>query len=113
MDGILDIQTTNGSTPHEQITRDPLIIPYEFPAGSESFPIKEYTDPKILMSRIPDFRNTLHWDPLVATSPTREAIVHFFASDEPGEYIVTLVGISASGFHGEIQIPLQIISTSH
>jgi len=47
--------------------------------------------------RIPDFRNTMYWNPVVQGSPREIISYDFFTSDNTGEYIVIIRGISDKG----------------
>lgn len=47
--------------------------------------------------RIPDFRNTIYWNPVVQGSPREIISYDFFTSDNTGEYIVIIRGISDKG----------------
>lgn len=44
-----------------------------------------------------DNRNTIHWEPLIILENGREATFDFYTSDEPGEYIIQIEGISNLG----------------
>lgn len=46
---------------------------------------------------IPDFRNTLYWDPQVTGNPGETLTLEFYTSDRSGEYTVLVRGISSSG----------------
>ncbi|MFN8258695.1 MAG: hypothetical protein U0W24_23605 [Bacteroidales bacterium] len=47
--------------------------------------------------RIPDFRNTIYWNPLVTMDKNDEAQVSFYTSDQPGTYLVSIVGTNSNG----------------
>jgi hypothetical protein len=47
--------------------------------------------------RIPDFRNTMYWNPVVQGSPGEIISYDFFTSDNTGDYIVIIRGISEEG----------------
>lgn len=44
-----------------------------------------------------DFRSTLYWNPIVQTTPTGEAQVDFYSSDQAGDVEVVVEGISNEG----------------
>ena len=48
-------------------------------------------------SRLPDFRHTLLWEPLVQTQGVGELSIPFHASDLPGDYLITVEGIGSKG----------------
>ena len=57
----------------------------------------DYTTAELNASRIPDYRNTLYWDPFVDVSSGGEAVVDFYTSDEEGDYTVIVEGFSKEG----------------
>jgi hypothetical protein len=48
-------------------------------------------------ARIPDFRNTMYWNPSLNGNPSENVSCEFYTSDNPGEYTVTIRGISEEG----------------
>jgi uncharacterized protein YfaS (alpha-2-macroglobulin family) len=48
-------------------------------------------------SRIPDFRNTLYWNPSVKTDSEGKALVEFWTSDFVSDYEVNIQGITPAG----------------
>ncbi len=59
----------------------------------ERFVSPEYEKPESGRSRIPDFRNTLWWNPSLKPGDPAEC----WSSDIPGEYIIRINGIAADG----------------
>ena len=51
-------------------------------------------------SRLPDFRNTLYWNPDIQTNKNGRQQVSFYTSDRAGKYAVVLQGLSESGGAG-------------
>jgi hypothetical protein len=49
---------------------------------------------------IPDYRNTLYWDPDITTDETGRATVEFYTSDEISEYVLMIRGVTAEGLGG-------------
>jgi hypothetical protein len=47
--------------------------------------------------RIPDFRNTMYWNPALPGSPGETITCEFFTSDNTGEYIILVRGITEQG----------------
>ncbi len=63
-------------------------------------PIKKFYSPNYDLQpdlKDQDFRNTLYWDPFIATDSTGMAQVSFFNSDEPGDWQVIVEGITDDG----------------
>ena len=72
---------------------DMLLPDYEIPDP-------DYSSDTLRNDRIPDFRNTVYWNPSVATDSNGNASVEFWTSDEDGEYLVVTEGLSADGKRG-------------
>jgi hypothetical protein len=47
--------------------------------------------------RIPDFRNTMYWNPFLQGNPSATVTCEFYTSDNTGEYLVIIRGISEQG----------------
>ncbi len=63
----------------------------------EDFCSPSYDADSLKNNHIPDFRNTLYWDPDIRTNSSGEKSVEFYTSDEPGEYIIIVEGITSDG----------------
>jgi len=57
----------------------------------------DYSTDSLKNSRIPDFRNTLYWNPSLVTDKKGRAKAEFFTSDEPGEYSILVQGMTSEG----------------
>ncbi len=66
----------------------------------------DYSSDSLKNSRIADFRNTLYWDPLVRTTEKNGTSVHFFTSDEKGDYLIIIEGVTKDGRKSTCKIPL-------
>jgi hypothetical protein len=62
-----------------------------------SFISPAYSSDELKNSRIPDFRNTLYWNPSVKSSGTNNKTVEFWTSDGVGSYEVTIQGVNMNG----------------
>jgi len=61
------------------------------------FTEKNYNSEQEFESRIPDFRNTLYWNPMINTNENGEAEISFYTSDEKAKYKVDIKGIGMNG----------------
>jgi hypothetical protein len=61
-------------------------IPFHVPSHSAS------TD-----QRVPDFRSTLYWNPSVITNARGEGVISFSASDDAGNFLIRVQGITSDG----------------
>jgi hypothetical protein len=65
------------------------------PAGSFISP--DYSSAEMKKSRIPDFRNTLYWNPSVKTDKDGKARVEFWTADFATDFEVNIQGITPEG----------------
>jgi hypothetical protein len=61
------------------------------------FPEPDYSPDEKGNMRIPDFRNTLYWNPSVKNDGKGNDDIVFRTSDIPADYIITIHGISSDG----------------
>jgi hypothetical protein len=61
-----------------------------------------YNSDSLKSSSLPDFRNTLYWNPDLFTREDGNTDFEFYTSDETGDYTVFLEGISPDGKSGFI-----------
>jgi hypothetical protein len=57
----------------------------------------EYSSESMKNSRVPDYRNTLYWNPSVQPDQNGSARISFWSGDNKGTYQVTLQGITREG----------------
>ncbi|HUX97281.1 MAG TPA: hypothetical protein VMV47_16220 [Bacteroidales bacterium] len=69
-----------------------------------SYNLPDYSNDTLFRSRIPDFRNTLYWNPYLTTGDTGKAEVEFYTSDEPGEFTIIVEGITTDGRTGRTEM---------
>jgi hypothetical protein len=62
-----------------------------------SIVLPDYSDIKKLKSKIPDFRNTLYWNPSFNSKSAVISKLDFWTSDIPGDYIIDIEGITENG----------------
>lgn len=81
---------------------------YEGCLKDEVFYSPDYSIDAERLSRIPDFRNTLYWNPDVVTSANSSAAVEFYTSDDEMEYTVIIEGFTSEGTRLHYTAPLQV-----
>jgi len=59
-------------------------------------------------SRIPDFRNTLYWNPNIVTNKDGVAEVLFYTSDESGKFLITIEGLNSEGVSSKKQMIIEV-----
>ena len=62
-----------------------------------TFASPDYSLVQTRESRIPDYRNTLYWNPSVKTDKEGKARVEFFSSDNKADYLINVQGITRDG----------------
>lgn len=81
---------------------------YEGCLKDEIFYSPDYSTDSAILMRIPDFRNTLYWNPDVFTSADGSAAVEFYTSDEAMEYTIIIEGFTSEGIRLHYTAPLQV-----
>jgi hypothetical protein len=72
-------------------------LPYRIIDPVNQFVSPDYSSSERKRSRIPDFRNTLYWNPSVKTDSVGRAKIEFWTSDFISEYEVNIQGITSEG----------------
>ncbi|MCE5346163.1 MAG: hypothetical protein LLG13_07750 [Bacteroidales bacterium] len=99
-EGIINFITKKGNLSVMEF--DQSIFRQEFEAlqAGYGFSSPDYSTDSLRNSRIPDFRNTLYWNPDVRTDKTGKTTVEFYTSDETGEYNIIVEGFTPEGETG-------------
>ena len=80
------------------------MLSYEFPQNRPVFAMPDYNDEARKVSRQPDFRHTMYWEPSV----TGKTGVEFYTSDLEGVYVATLQGVDAEGKKIEVKWEFEV-----
>jgi hypothetical protein len=96
-DGILDIQTHDNK--FENVTKLKTAIRQKPENGgcAEVFASPRYETEKTAGSRIPDYRNTVYWNPEIKTDNQGTASFSFYTSDDTGYFDIIVEGITYNG----------------
>jgi len=108
LDGILHFITKKGNLGVIDFDRSVFRLEYKLLQNYNEFQSPEYSADSLKNNRIPDFRNTLYWNPDLHTDKTGHASVEFYTSDEADEYIINVEGISPDGKSGSASIPITV-----
>lgn len=95
--GIVNVITRSGDFSTAGMPDYAAIIPYRVAGPDYDFISPEYDDEEIRRERRPDLRNTVYWNPSVTTGQGGMASFEFSTPDVPGNYSITVYGISGSG----------------
>ena len=98
--GIASFTTHNGNFDGLALNPRAVIIDYEGLQQRREFYAPQYETEEQQLSRLPDFRNTLHWVPTLKQNGAGSQQVSFYTSDQKGKYKVVIQGISKDGRSG-------------
>ena len=108
LDGIIDITTNKGDLSATRLEIPGFRQEFDAPLPGSDFYSPEYLTEDQKSSRIPDCRNTLYWDPDLRTDKNGEATAEFYASDEPGEYLILAEGFTVEGLYGRASLVITV-----
>ncbi|WP_457127091.1 hypothetical protein [Mucilaginibacter sp. HD30] len=99
-EGLINFSTYKGDMASFELNPKAVLLDYEGLQQQRQFysPVYDSSDERV--SRLPDFRNALYWNPDLPTGPDGKAGVSYFTSDVTGKYIGVLQGISNNGRTG-------------
>jgi hypothetical protein len=105
---IINIQTKKGDL--SAMNFDNRIFRQEYPCFEYSyiFPFPDYSVDSIYKSDIADFRNQLYWNPQVNVEKEGSHI-RFYTSDDTGDYLVAIEGITPEGKRVRYEMPFSVI----
>jgi hypothetical protein len=107
-EGIVNFVTNKGNGSVMEPENSVFRQIFEGVQEKSGFYIPDYSSDSLKTSTVPDFRNTIFWDPNVRTGSKGRTKVQFYTSDEGGTYTMIIGGITADGKHGMSMIPLKI-----
>lgn len=99
-DGILHFVTKRGDLDAIEMDKSVFRQEYEFMQHSNKFYSPDYSRDSLKLNHLPDFRNTLYWNPDLHTDISGRAAVEFYADDESAEYTIIVEGITGEGKTG-------------
>jgi hypothetical protein len=99
-DGILDIQTHDNKFGNVAKLKTAIRQKPENGGCSEVFTSPRYDTVKNAASRIPDYRNTVYWNPEIITDTQGKASFFFYTSDDTGYLDIIVEGITYDGQAG-------------
>lgn len=95
--GIVNVITRSGDFSNVAIPEYAVILPYKITDEPSGIVLPDYSSELNRQSRTPDLRNTLYWNPSVKTDSNGKAEIEFWTSDLPGDYEISIQGISGNG----------------
>jgi hypothetical protein len=95
--GIVNIITKAGDFSNVTLPEYAIRLSYRVIDPVNSFVSPDYSSTVMKNSRIPDFRNTLFWNPSVKPDQDGKARVEFWSSDNKADYKINIQGITLDG----------------
>jgi hypothetical protein len=106
--GIVNVITRAGDFSSVTLPPYAVRLPYRITEPVNTFSFPDYSDPAIKQGRIPDFRNTMYWNPSVKPGVDGKATVEFWSSDYSGDYIIDIQGITDNGTKISLRKPIRV-----
>ncbi len=108
-DGIINFTTYRGDFDEQEIPSYIVEKAYKALAYSREFYAPNYVLDKDFLKRIPDYRNTLYWNPDISFDENGQAIIEFYTSDDIGSYQIDINGLSSNGipFYKKLKINVE------
>jgi hypothetical protein len=107
-DGIISFNTYHGDLTDLKLDNKAVILDYDGLQLQREFYAPVYETPEQAASRLPDFRNVLHWSPNIQTDANGKAAVQFFTSDLKGKYVAVLQGMDSNGHAGSYSFTFEV-----
>ena len=95
--GIVNVITKTGDFSYATLPDNAIRLHYSVIDPAGSFLSPDYSSTEFKRSRIPDFRNTLYWNPSVKPDKNGKARVEFWSSDFASDYIINIQGFTPDG----------------
>ncbi|WP_207431050.1 hypothetical protein [Sabulibacter ruber] len=95
--GIVSLSTYAGDLKGFELDPNAIIFDYEGVQQQREFFSPVYETSAQVNSRLPDFRNVLHWAPNINTNGQGKGNVSFYTSDKKGTYVGVVQGMNQQG----------------
>lgn len=95
--GLVNIITRRGDYSNVSLPDNVVRLPYRVTEPVNLFTTPDYTSQQLKLSRTPDFRNTLYWNPDLKAGADNKISLDFWTSDQPGDYEINIQGIATDG----------------
>jgi hypothetical protein len=95
--GIINVITKAGDYTSVPLSDYMIRLPYRVVEPVRSFVSPDYSTEERRISRLPDYRNTLYWNPLVKPDKDGKASLEFWSSDNKSDYVISIQGITQDG----------------
>ncbi len=95
--GLLNVITVAGD--YSNVNLPDYAVRLQYRAVDPVYPFysPDYSIPGMKQNRIPDFRNTLYWNPSLKPGVDNKIRIEFWTSDYPSDYIIDIQGLTSEG----------------
>jgi hypothetical protein len=94
--GVIQAFSKNRDMAGIELSKNSMFFNFSLYSGTKSADLPDYSN-KASLSRIPDRRNTLYWNPGIKLKQGQEQKISFYTADMKGEYEILVQGLSATG----------------
>jgi opacity protein-like surface antigen len=94
---IINVITKSGDFTGVPLPDYMVRLPYRVADPVPTFVSPDYSSEEMKKTRLPDYRNTLYWNPAVKTGNDGKARISFWSSDNKSDYLITIQGIGSDG----------------
>ncbi|MBS1503934.1 MAG: hypothetical protein JST32_17825, partial [Bacteroidetes bacterium] len=108
MEGILSYTSYKGDLGGVEIDPHAVVLDYEGMQLQRVFYSPVYDSDAAAASRLPDFRNTLYWAPVINTNSQGKKDIVFYTSDQKGTYVGVVQGMTADGKAGSSSFTFEV-----
>ena len=98
--GIVNFKTHKGDLANYTLPKSALVLDYPNLQTPIEFYSPMYDGDSTNLSRIPDYRTTLYWNPNLKTDKNGNTEVNFYTSNFEGKYIIDIQSITKDGLMG-------------
>jgi hypothetical protein len=95
--GLIDVITKASDFSSVSLPDYMVRMPYRIIDPLKTFTSPDYSSEQLRDSHIPDYRNTLYWNPSVKPDKDGKATVEFWSSDNKADYMINIQGITVNG----------------
>jgi hypothetical protein len=110
--GIVSYTTYKGDLAGFPLDPRASVLSYEGVQGKKEFYSPRYDIAEQQKSRVPDFRNLLHWSPQLITNQEGKQSLSFYSSDQTGMYKVVIQGLTKNGVAGSKTLTFEVKKSS-
>jgi hypothetical protein len=95
--GIINVITKAGDFMSVPLSDYMMRLPYRVVEPVFSFVSPDYSSEDKRASRLPDYRNTLYWNPDGKLDKDGKTMIEFWSSDNKSDYVINIQGITPEG----------------